>query len=225
MGDEPADCFFKSICVDMGAALIATDEQFRIRFWNVAAGRLFGESSEAMLGRPLTAIVPEARQGLIQKLLTRAITRGEARELEFRHTDPEGRDLYLAATISPIQGDHQQGIGVSVCIRDVTRGMEMLRDVAEAQRMSALALMAGAVAHHFNNTLGGIITTIDFAQVADSPELLRRTLRMTAAALRRATSRTSSGGSSPSTGRNGPGRTSSSRRTCSRSPARYRSAA
>jgi signal transduction histidine kinase len=64
--------------------------------------------------------------------------------------------------------------------------MELLRNVAEAQRMSALGSMAGAVAHHFNNLLGGIMTTIDFAQEADDAEMNRRALRTTATVLARA---------------------------------------
>jgi signal transduction histidine kinase len=52
--------------------------------------------------------------------------------------------------------------------------------------MSALSTMAGAVAHHFNNLLGGVLTSIDFALATDDPAVLRRALRTTVSALSRA---------------------------------------
>jgi len=76
--------------------------------------------------------------------------------------------------------------GISVSVRDVTRRMELEHEIAEAQKMSALGTMAGAVAHHFNNFLGGIITSLDFAQTSDNPESLRRALQTTVKALSRA---------------------------------------
>ena len=192
MFGEKTDRFFENICVHTGLAVIATDEHFHIRFWNAAAGRLFGGSAETMLGQPIVSVMPAEQRGLFQRLLERALNRGEVKELEFRYEDPTGRDTYLAVTVSPITEQSRGNVGVSICIRDVTRGMEMVREVAEAQRMSALGLMAGAVAHHFNNLLGGAITTIDFAQTSDNPELLRRTLEATASVLARASSLTQS---------------------------------
>jgi signal transduction histidine kinase len=51
--------------------------------------------------------------------------------------------------------------------------------------------MSGAVAHHFNNILGGMLTSIDYVLPSDSPRELRRTLRLLAQAIGRATRITS----------------------------------
>ena len=187
MHDQKDDGFFKNMCVHVGVALIAADDRFNIRFWNPAAGRIFGGTTEMMVGQPITSIVPEPRRALLQRSLERALEKGDVQEFDFRHRDPEGRATYLATMVSPIVGEGRRRIGVSVCARDVTRGMDLVREVAQAQRMSALGSMAGAVAHHFNNLLGGVITTIDFAAAASDPELLRRALRTTATALNRVT--------------------------------------
>ena len=186
MCDEKEGRFFKSVCEHAGVALIATDDRLNIRFWNAAAGRMFGGTADVMVGQPLISVVPQERRGLVQRLLDRALGKGEVREFEFRHRDAEDRATYLAATVSPILGGAGRCIGVSACVRDVTRGMDLVRDVAQTQRMSALGSMAGAVAHHFNNLLGGMTTTIDFAQASDDPEVLRRALQATASALVRA---------------------------------------
>jgi signal transduction histidine kinase len=61
----------------------------------------------------------------------------------------------------------------------------MWRDEADVKRMAALGSVAGAVAHHLNNLLGGIVTAVDFAQGGDNPEMLKRALRTVVPALAR----------------------------------------
>jgi signal transduction histidine kinase len=132
------------------------------------------------------SIVPYERRELASRLFERALQKREVSEFEFPHRNPLGEAMYLAVTISPIMDEHGNSTGVSVYVRDVTRRMELEREVAESQKMSALGTMAGAVAHHFNNVIGGIITSVDFARNSDNPKTMRRTLETTVAALSRA---------------------------------------
>lgn len=181
----PGDSLFRDLCEHTGIALIALDTGHRIRFWNAAASRVFGGSPEERLGQPLEEIVPEERRGLARRALERALRQGEVSQFEIRHVVPSGESRYLAVTVSPIIDRQGQHVGVSIGIRDVTYGMELVREVAETQRMSSLEAMAGAVSHHFNNLLGGIMTTIDFAHASGDPAQTRRALRATADALNR----------------------------------------
>jgi len=52
--------------------------------------------------------------------------------------------------------------------------------------MAALGEMAGALAHHFNNILGGALTRIDYAKTLDDPGEYERTLDPVGRALTRA---------------------------------------
>lgn len=183
MSDEAIMPFLQSLCEHAGIAIVGTDENFVIRFWNFAAERMFGYTAEAAMGQPIWLIIPPERHGLAQRMLDRAVSRGETSELELRRPDASGKTHHLAVTVSPVPSAGGRVVGASICIRDVTRGMDLLRDVAEMQRMSALGSMAGAVAHHFNNLLGGALTALDFAQDAGDPELLRRALKIALSAL------------------------------------------
>jgi PAS domain S-box-containing protein len=185
MFEERMMPFLQSLCEHAGIAIIATDERFIIRFWNAAAERMFEEPTSRAIGQPIWLIIPPERHGLAQRMLERAVLRAETSEVELRRTDRAGRTHHLAVTMSPIPDHDGRVVGVSICIRDVTQGMDLLRDVAEMQRMSALGSMAGAVAHHFNNLLGGALTALDFAQDADDSEQLRRALKTAMSALGR----------------------------------------
>lgn len=185
MSDDAMMPFLQSLCEHAGIAIIATDEAFVIRFWNTAAERMFERPARSAIGQPIWLIIPPERHSLAQRLLERAVQRSETSELELRQSDSAGKTHHLAVTVSPIPATDGQVVGVSICVRDVTKGMELLRDVAETQRMAALALMAGAVAHHFNNLLGGAMTAMDFAQDAGDPDMLRRALKTAMSALTR----------------------------------------
>jgi two-component system, cell cycle sensor histidine kinase and response regulator CckA len=182
---EQPDSFFRDICHSTGVALIATDEQFHVLFWNEAATRLFGQVQPITAGQLVSDLVPADRREIATRLLERAL-RGEVNELEFLHPGPQGQTRYLAVTLSGIKGPDGQMSGVSVFARDVTRRIMLSRQFAAAQKMSALGAMAGAIAHHFNNLIGGIITSVDFAQRSDNPDMLRRALATTTNSLNRA---------------------------------------
>lgn len=191
MAELPND-YFRHLCLDTGVALIATDLDLRIRFWNRAAGRVFGGSAETMLGQQLVSIVPAERRELAFRLFERALHRGEVSDFEFPHRGPSGEPMYLAVTISPVLDDKTKTMGISVYVRNVTRRMELEREMATTQKMSALGAMAGGIAHHFNNVIGGVITSIDFAQTSDDPQFVRRLLSTAVSALSRASQLTQS---------------------------------
>ncbi|GMV97174.1 MAG: PAS domain S-box protein [Phycisphaerae bacterium] len=186
MTEPPDDAFFHNMCLHAGVALIATDAQLRIRFWNPAATRMLGGTAEGMAGRPIGDIVPEDRRELAERLCERTLNRGDVGEFEFDYRRPSGEALYLAVTLSPIVAADGRRVGVSVYLRDVTRRMELERSMAEAQKMSALGQMAGQVAHHFNSLLGGMIIALEYARNSDNPDLLCRAVDTTLSALTRA---------------------------------------
>lgn len=187
-----AEDLFRSICESAGVAMIATDEHLRIRFWNPAAERMFGRPAAEMIGQPAMAIVPDDRRRMADRLLGRTFQRGETSELEFLLGQTEGRPRCLAVTISPLLDAVGTTRGACICLRDVTRRMQLEQEISESKKMAALGAMAGGVAHHFNNLLGGILTSIDFTLNADDPDMLRRTLGKAATSLARATELTRS---------------------------------
>jgi len=186
MPDPVSEDFFRHMCLHAGVAMVATDAQLCIRFWNPAAARLFGRPAEAVLGEPITSIVPPERLKVVRRLFERTLHHGRISEFEFRHRDPSGALVDLAVSIAPVFDERSKCTGISAHFRDMTRRIKSERVTAEAQKMSALGSMAGAVAHHFNNLLAGLITTADFSQNSDDPRVLRRALQAISSTLTRA---------------------------------------
>jgi len=186
MPDQLENNYYEQLCQHAGVALIGTDEHLQIRFCNQAAKQIFDQTSGDMSGMPLTSIFDNNLRREIKDLFHRALDEGKVSDFEFAYPrHGVSNHKHLAVTISPIIENNKPN-GISLCIRDITLKRELLRDIASSQKMSALGVMAGAVAHHFNNLIGGIITSIDFTLLSDNLSIYRKTLQTTADCLTRA---------------------------------------
>lgn len=185
MSGELSPNYFELMSLGAGVGIVATDEHLVVRFCNGKAEDLLGRPAAELLGQQLIGIVPPERTDLASRLLERILQSRESSEFQLRYSRPNGQAAQLAITVSPVaEGDSCSGM--AVFIRDISRQITLLRDMAQAQKMAALESMAGAVAHHFNNILGGAITTADFALASDDPDLHKRTLGITVTVLSRA---------------------------------------
>jgi len=180
--------YSRQICDQIGAALIVADRDLRIRVWNLAAGRMFGAAAEAMIGSPLLSVIPKERRAPAEKVLREALHSGECAEFEFEDHDAAGRLRELVGVIAAVAADDGERIGVSLCLRDITRRIALQNELHEGRKMRALGEMAGAVAHHFNNILGGVVTSVDYAKSETDQALQSRVLDRASAALLRAMS-------------------------------------
>ncbi len=178
---------YRLICEHAGLALVVTDLQLRIRLWNRSAGRVFGAAANQMIGTPVLSILPANKRAEVERSLLRAIEGHEVAEIEFDQRDPEGKPRHFAASIAPVVDQRNTTLGASVWVRDITKRTELFQEVAQGRKMVALGQMAGAVAHHFNNILGGMVTSVDFAVASNDPALHQRVLAQTGRSLARAT--------------------------------------
>ncbi|MCH7701869.1 MAG: PAS domain-containing protein [Planctomycetes bacterium] len=179
--------FHRRLCETVGVVLIAADPELKLCTWNGAATRIFGADARIMIGTPMVSIFPPDQRETARSLLRRAVDHGEVGQFEFRHLDPQERWREMSAIVSPVADENGKPLGASVCMRDITLRMKLEREVDRSRKLSSMGEMAGAMAHHFNNILGGIVTSVDFALTSDDARLQRRTLESTAKAVGRAT--------------------------------------
>jgi len=181
------EAYYRQLCEHLGMALVAIDGDLTIRAWNAAAARMFGAGADRMIGTSILSTLPQDRREEARRMLSRSIATGETFQLQFQHRDEQGRQRELNGTIAPVVSEGGSRIGASVCIRDVTRRTVLQNELNESRRMASLGELAGAVAHHFNNILGGVITSVDYANATGDPVILARVIRQIGKALYRAT--------------------------------------
>ena len=212
--DRPvlSDGFYRQMLHQAAVAVVATDAQFNIVCWNEAAEELLAARGSDMLGKRIDQAVPAPRRKLLMKLVHRTAAQGQTSQFEIRLPDSHGLDRELMVVLSPIPAIDRSTApedsptpsdaaapdpsapqplpapaqGVAAWIVDQTHRKRLTERLAQAQKITSLGILAGGVAHHFNNILGGVTTFVDFALTSGDPAAMRRALQMTADATSRA---------------------------------------
>jgi PAS domain S-box-containing protein len=115
-------------------AIIATDREGLITFWNPGAERIFGFTASEAVGRSLDLIIPEnlrARHwsGFRQTMETGTSRYGHGDLLSVPGLTRDGRRISVEFTIVLLRSETQAVAGTVAVIRDVTKRFEELREL------------------------------------------------------------------------------------------------
>lgn len=120
----------------VGEAIIVTNRYGRIIYWNGAAQRLYGWTSEEVLGSDLLDVTAADRLPSTLRPLVAGILRGDPWSGQLLVRDRAGRIFPVEATGTALLDDGGEPIGIVTASRDVSRH----HDAQEALRDSELRL-------------------------------------------------------------------------------------
>ena len=115
-------------------AILATDREGVIRFWNRGAARIFGFTAEQAIGASLDLIIPERLRKRHWDGHERVMATGETRYgagdvLAVPAIAKGGRQISVEFTIILLQDSEQRVSGMAAILRDVTARFEELRQL------------------------------------------------------------------------------------------------
>jgi PAS domain S-box-containing protein len=130
--------------VDSSAdAIIGLRIDGKIESWNPAAERLFGYTSNEVVGAPLSIIYPREWPDEFPRLLDR-LQRGERVEhYETERVRQDGTHIFVSVSLSPVRDAAGQLIGAAKIVRDITalrREQEAARILSEASAVLVRSL-------------------------------------------------------------------------------------
>jgi PAS domain S-box-containing protein len=126
---------FTAIVQSSDDAIISKTLEGIITSWNNGAERIFGYTSQEMIGTPITRIIPGDRLDEEPKILER-LKRGERIDhFETKRITKDGRLLDISLCISPVKNSKGVIIGASKIARDITAQKIAEQRIRESEEM------------------------------------------------------------------------------------------
>lgn len=136
---EERNRHFTAIVQSSDDAIISKTLDGIITSWNTSAERIFGYTSQEMIGTPITRIIPNDRLDEEPKILER-LKKGERIDhFETKRITKYGRLLDISLSISPVKNSKGVIIGASKIARDITAqkiAEQRIRESDEKVRVS-----------------------------------------------------------------------------------------
>ncbi len=147
--------------------IMVTGTDSSIKYVNPSIAKITGFSAEEVKGKKLNFIFRDERQfplNDVQKLLNQGKMWSGSIDAEKKG----GGDYFVDMVASPVKDQEGNILNHIYVIRDVTREKEIENKLHQAQKMEALGVLAGGVAHDFNNILTSIVGYAELA-LDDAP--------------------------------------------------------
>ena len=177
---SPSPQEYAMILENIEDAVIALDQQGRIKLINPAAQDFAGLSEKQCLG--ILFFERFSHQETLCYLVRTALTAG--RSISDHETIvlrmPGTRQRPISVTVSPIFNSAGAQQGAVLIMRDLTQVRTLEEAIRRAERLSMIGTMAAGLAHEIKNPLGGIKGAAQLLQMelADNQELQEYTQLM-----------------------------------------------
>lgn len=144
-------------------AILVTDLNRRIRYWNRGAAKLYGWSPQAAIGQVAHQLLQgneEIMPGIQQTLLDRGEWQGELAKVT-----KTGKKVLVDARWLLVRDDHGQPESILSVETDITTKKQIETQYFQAQRLETLGTLTSGIAHDLNNVLSPILTMAQLLQI------------------------------------------------------------
>jgi PAS domain S-box-containing protein len=126
---------FKALVSHIGEAVIISDRNENILFWNASAQRIFGYSQAEALGKTLSIITPERFRERHSKGYFHTMETGKTKYgntlLRVPAVHKDGRSISIAFSVTMIFDDQDKPMAIAAIIRDETERFQEERKLKE----------------------------------------------------------------------------------------------
>jgi PAS domain S-box-containing protein len=161
-------------------AIVATDLDHRIFYWNSSAERLYGWEAGEVFGHRLDTLELGFEPTRFAAARAELLASGEWRG-DFRLRTKTGETVLVESTWSLVVENDGRPRSILYIDTDVTERKKLETQLLRAQRMESIGTLAGGVAHDLNNVLTPILLSIELLASKMTNEEDRRLIEKTKA--------------------------------------------
>lgn len=141
---------------NISEAVIVTNTEGRITFWNQAASNLFGWERDQVLKKPITSIIAVPTG---ENLLP-----GRYQEYEIDLQTRSGEHRYVSVVVSSLSDDIGKVESYTYVFHDLTEKAVRMAQMERSERLASLGHMAAGIAHEIGNPLTAISSVVQLLQ-------------------------------------------------------------
>lgn len=166
-------------------AILITDVDGHIHYWNKGAQRLYGWSADEVAGKQLGSVLHDERHPSSTEAM-RTLLRSGTWEGELAQVARSGEECVVQSSWTLLRHDDGSTRGILTINADITERKRLEAKFLRTQRLESIGMLAGGIAHDLNNMLGPILMATELLRKKPLTDDVRRSLRLIESGARRA---------------------------------------
>ena len=145
--------FNENIVESINVGILALDLDDRIESWNAQMEAMYAFSRAEAIGQPLAAVFPSDFVDAIDSFRNE---QGVHHLYKFRLTTRAGEQRTANIAVAPLLSRDFVSVGRIILVDDITERVSLESQLAQADKLSSIGLLAAGVAHEINTPLAVI---------------------------------------------------------------------
>ena len=157
-----AERHLASVIESANDLVVSTDAEGRIISWNAAAERISGFRVDAVRSRLLAELCDPDQRDSMTAIIQRLVNGGAVQLQELSLVARSGELVPVDWSCSPIRDDADKVSGVVAVGRDLSERRAFEQHIFQSEKLAALGVMAGGIAHELRNPLSVSFSAAQF---------------------------------------------------------------